>query len=85
LTSLSCNFFQISYELEDHKDLFAIDPLTGSITTRVVFDREERDFYNVKVVAKDSSESSLTPGGPNRGEQVSSAIPMALHLLCTWS
>lgn len=61
----------MTYELADHRDLFAIDPHTGNITTLVVFDREQKDFYNVKVIATDNSPSALySSGDPNKGEQV---------------
>lgn len=57
--------------MADHQDLFAIDPNTGNITTLVVFDREQKDFYNVKVVATDNSPSALySTGAHNKGEQV---------------
>lgn len=61
---------QLTYELADHTDLFAIDPLTGNITTLQMFDREDRDFYNIKVIATDNSPSALTPGKHNSGQQV---------------
>lgn len=61
---------QVTYELGDPKDPFAIDSLTGNITTTVEFDREERSFYNIKVIATDNSESALIPGKHNSGQQV---------------
>lgn len=61
----------ISFELADNREFFTIDPTTGNITTLKTFDREERDFYNVKVIATDNSPSSLyNTGEPNRGQQV---------------
>lgn len=61
----------VSFELADNKEFFEIDPHTGNITTLVVFDREEREIYNVKVIAKDNSPSALyTNGKPNQGQQV---------------
>jgi hypothetical protein len=64
-------FFQVTYRLGEHTDLFSIDPKTGNITTLKTFDREEKDFYNVKVYATDNSPSSLyTDGTHNIGEQV---------------
>ncbi|XP_075165630.1 DE-cadherin [Haematobia irritans] len=61
----------VSFELADNHDLFSIDPKTGNITALTTFDREERDFYNVKVIASDNSPSSLIKNGePNRGQQV---------------
>jgi hypothetical protein len=63
--------FQVTYTLADHTDLFAIDRKTGNITTLKTFDREEKDFYNVKVYATDNSPSSLySDGNHNTGEQV---------------
>lgn len=61
----------ISFELGDNTEFFTIDPVTGNITALTTFDREERDFYNVKVIATDNSPSSLyNTGEPNRGQQV---------------
>lgn len=61
----------IHFELADNTEYFAIDPQTGNITALKEFDREERDFYNVKVIASDNSPSSLyNTGEPNRGNQV---------------
>ncbi|XP_055381774.1 DE-cadherin [Condylostylus longicornis] len=61
----------VSFELADNKDYFTIDSHTGNITALTTFDREERDFYNVKVIASDNSASSLFNNGePNRGQQV---------------
>jgi hypothetical protein len=63
--------FQVTYTLADHTDLFHIDPKTGNITTLKTFDREEKDFYNVKVYATDNSPSSLySDGSHNTGQQV---------------
>ncbi|XP_021942527.1 DE-cadherin isoform X2 [Zootermopsis nevadensis] len=62
---------QVTYALADHTDLFHIDPKTGNITTLKTFDREEKDFYNVKLYATDNSPSSLyTDGSHNTGQQV---------------
>lgn len=61
----------VSFELADNTEYFTIDPTTGNITALTTFDREERDFYNVKVIATDNSPSSLyNTGEPNRGQQV---------------
>jgi len=61
---------QVTYELADNTEYFAIDPYTGNITTLVTFDREHRDFYNVKVIATDNSPSALfATGQPNKGQQ----------------
>lgn len=61
---------QITYELGDPSDPFAIDPVTGNITTLKMFDREIRSFYNIKVLATDNSESALIPGRNNTGQHV---------------
>lgn len=61
---------QITYELGDPSDPFAIDPITGNITTLKMFDREEKNFYNIKIIATDNSESALIPGKHNSGQQV---------------
>uniref|UniRef100_A0A8D8QW96 DE-cadherin n=2 Tax=Cacopsylla melanoneura TaxID=428564 RepID=A0A8D8QW96_9HEMI len=64
---------QITYELADNQDNFAIDKYTGLITTLKTFDREEKDVYHVKVIATDSSESANSmPGSKkhNQGQQV---------------
>lgn len=61
----------VSFELVDNKEFFEIDEHTGNITALVQFDREERDTYNVKVIAKDNSPSALyKTGKPNQGQQV---------------
>ncbi|XP_067631641.1 DE-cadherin isoform X2 [Eurosta solidaginis] len=61
----------VSFELADNREYFKIDSHTGNITALTTFDREERDFYNVKVIASDNSPSSLYNNGePNRGQQV---------------
>ncbi|KAL6446112.1 hypothetical protein ACFW04_001038 [Cataglyphis niger] len=62
---------QVRYELDNYKDLFEIDPITGIITTLKTFDREVEDTYNVKVIATDNSPSALfKTGEPNKGQQV---------------
>ncbi|XP_014282551.1 DE-cadherin isoform X2 [Halyomorpha halys] len=62
---------QVTYELADNTENFAIDRYTGNITTKKMFDREEQDFYNVKVIATDNSPSALYKTGvPNEGQQV---------------
>lgn len=62
---------QVTYELADHTDLFQIDKYTGNITSMAEFDREKKDFYNVKVIATDNSPSALlSTGEHNSGQQV---------------
>lgn len=71
LLHLAFFFQKVSYELDNFKDLFAIDSQTGNITTLVTFDREVEDTYNVKVIALDNSPSALfKTGEPNKGQQV---------------
>lgn len=61
----------ITFELADNKENFAIDEYTGNITALKTFDREEQDYYNVKVIASDNSPSSLYKTGQhNIGQQV---------------
>ncbi|XP_012237124.1 DE-cadherin [Bombus impatiens] len=62
---------QVTYELDNFRDLFAIDKYTGNITTLTTFDRETEDTYNVKVIAMDNSPSALFKTGEhNKGQQV---------------
>ncbi|XP_044740966.1 DE-cadherin [Chrysoperla carnea] len=62
---------QVTYRLDDHKDLFTIDPQNGNITTLVKFDREEQSVYSVKVIATDNSPSIFFDTGEhNEGQQV---------------
>lgn len=59
---------KITYELQDLTDLFEIHPETGVITTKKEFDREKKESYNVKVIAKDGAPSAiLNNGEPNTG------------------
>lgn len=61
----------VTFELADNTEFFTIESNTGNITALTMFDREERDFYNVKVIATDNSPSSLySTGQHNRGQQV---------------
>lgn len=61
----------VSFRLEDNTEFFMIDSSTGNITALKTLDREERDFYNVKVIASDNSPSALfDSGAPNQGQQV---------------
>lgn len=57
--------------MDNYKTQFAIDSLTGNITTLVTFDREVEETYDVKVIAIDNSPSALfKTGEPNKGQQV---------------
>lgn len=57
----------VTYTLDNYNDLFEIDPNTGKVTTKVEFDREEKDTYNLKITASDGAPSSLPSykGAPN--------------------
>lgn len=54
---------QVSYELDNFKDLLAIDPQTGNIISLRTFDREVKDNCSVKVIATDNSPSALSKTG----------------------
>lgn len=63
-------FSTITFELADNTEFFSIDQ-QGIITAKVSFDREERESYNVKVVATDGAPSALfTTGKHNVASQV---------------
>jgi len=72
---------EVSYKLDNFKDLFIIDPLVicsifdfsvecqSNVT--LTFDREVKDIYNVKIIATDNSPSALFKTGEhNKGQQV---------------
>jgi hypothetical protein len=64
-------FNVVTFELADNTDLFSIDPVTGVVTALTSFDREENEFYNVKIIATDGAPSSLfTTGKHNSATQV---------------
>uniref|UniRef100_A0A182XLI7 DE-cadherin n=1 Tax=Anopheles quadriannulatus TaxID=34691 RepID=A0A182XLI7_ANOQN len=62
----------VSYRIEDeNQQLFHIDSRTGSITSRVEFDREATDSYHLKIIAEDNSPSALYSNGkPNSCSQL---------------
>uniref|UniRef100_A0A1B6C6Z7 Cadherin domain-containing protein n=1 Tax=Clastoptera arizonana TaxID=38151 RepID=A0A1B6C6Z7_9HEMI len=68
-TDSSPEFNTVTYELADNQEYFAIDRITGNITTLVSFDREKQDVYNVKVIATDSSPSALYGKNSTRHNQ----------------
>lgn len=41
------------YSLIDDENKFEVDPYTGTISTKAVLDREEKEIYNVVLVARD--------------------------------
>ncbi|XP_043497699.1 DE-cadherin isoform X1 [Polistes fuscatus] len=62
---------KVTYELNDFKDLFAIDKHTGNITTRTTFDREAQSTYSVWITATDNSPSALyNTGEHNKVQQL---------------
>lgn len=64
-------FNAITFELADNTEFFSIDPITGLVTALKSFDREEREFYNVKIIATDGASSALfTNGKHNSATQV---------------
>lgn len=64
-------FNTVTFELADNTEFFSIDPITGLVTALKSFDREEREFYNVKIIATDGAPSALfTNGKHNSATQV---------------
>jgi len=61
---------QVTYSLkEEDKENFEIDLVTGEITTMKKFDREEKDVYQVTVIARDGAKSALrSDGQPNESK-----------------
>ena len=48
--------FSIDYENTDPEQKFAIDPVSGLVTTRNLVDREEKETYDVHILATDQGE-----------------------------
>ncbi|KRT83191.1 Cadherin [Oryctes borbonicus] len=61
----------VSYTLNSHETLFSVDSETGKVVTRVKFDREAQDVYNIEIIARDNSPSALrrTSTDPNSSTQ----------------
>jgi len=62
---------RVTYRIDDKDpsllEKFQINPDTGVITTNVDFDREEREYYALTVIAEDGAPSSLLKNGkPNQ-------------------
>ena len=62
---------KITYSIDptsNMADKFSINPDTGDITTKMEFDREEKQYYALTVIASDGAPSSVGPsdGEPNR-------------------
>lgn len=58
-------------ETFDATKYFDVDKKTGELFTKTEFDREERQAYNIPVVATDGAPSDINPGrnkAPNSGE-----------------
>lgn len=64
-------FNSVTFELADNTEFFSIDPNSGMVTALVSFDREEKEFYNVKIIATDGAPSALfNTGKHNSATQV---------------
>lgn len=64
-------FNSVTFELADNTEYFSIDPISGVVTALQSFDREEKEFYNVKIIATDGAPSALfTTGKHNSATQV---------------
>ncbi len=50
---------KIEYELTNHKDEFSVDPVTGIVVSKVVFDYEQTDSVELKIRAKNPSDPSV--------------------------
>lgn len=69
---------QVSYRLDRDSPefrLFSIESGTGRLSTRVVFDREDKKhpspFYTVTVIAEDGAPSDIRKtGAPNQGRLI---------------
>ncbi|GJQ67761.1 hypothetical protein Trydic_g21076 [Trypoxylus dichotomus] len=61
----------VSYTLNSHEQLFSVDSKTGKVVTKVRFDREAQDVYNIEIIARDNSPSALRTSStdPNSSTQ----------------
>ena len=50
---------KIEYELINHKDEFSVDPITGLVVSKIIFDYEQTDSVELKIRAKNPSDTSL--------------------------
>ena len=59
---------KVSYRLDEASgDKFAINKDTGEITTKVVLDRDDQEYYDLTVIAEDGAPSSILRNGkPNQ-------------------
>lgn len=62
---------RVTYKIDDKDpsllEKFSINPDTGIVTTKVEFDREEKEYYALTVIAEDGAPSSLLRNGrPNQ-------------------
>lgn len=63
--------------MDTYQDLFEINPQTVIITTLVSFDKEDNDWYNIKVIAMDNSPSALLKSLEHNEAQVVFPIEIA--------
>ena len=61
---------RVTYKLDERSglsDKFSINPDTGEIRTKVKFDKDEKEYYDLTVIAEDGAPSSLLKNGtPNQ-------------------
>jgi len=50
---------KIEYELMNHKDEFSVDPVTGLVVSKIIFDFEQTDLVELKIRAKNPSDPSI--------------------------
>ena len=50
---------KIEYELMNHKDEFSVDPVTGLVVSKIIFDFEQTDSVELKIRAKNPSDPSI--------------------------
>jgi hypothetical protein len=50
---------KIEYELANHKDEFSVDPVTGVVVSRVVFDYEQTEAVELKIRAKNPADPAV--------------------------
>ena len=74
---------QVSYSFapgSEEDRMFSIEPITGKISTRVKFDREDQSrespFYTIVVIAKDGAPSDIRlTSEPNQGKREVASPP----------
>lgn len=63
-------YFVVDSQRNEGKDYFEVDPQTGEISTKIVFDREKQGAYALEVEARDDAPSARpnSNGLPNSGK-----------------